>query len=210
MIPMTDRSIVDNGGHEKVLLMCIKGDIEGIMKRTRTTGKRNRIIRRAIDILMGLSIKGYEGRSVGAIYLIGDIQGVRKNSAQMIINPFKGWRDINIEDHKQLPTLESFSQLDGAIIIDNRGFVHYAGRMINVKDETPANEHKDFKKKKGKGSGTRWRAAKFITSRTKTIAVTLSSSGNITIFRNGEQVGILERRLCSMELKDVPVYLFPE
>lgn len=199
-----------NNGRTNVHLLCIKGDVEHILERSKCKGLKRSVLKRVIDLLMGLSIKGYEGKAVGAIYLIGDLEGIRRNSTQMIINPFKGWKDINIKDDKQIPTLESFTQLDGAMIIDNRGFVHYAGRMINGKDDLQCDDHKDFKNRKGRGFGTRWRAAKFITSRTNTIAVTLSSSGNITIFMNGTEIGRLERRLCSMDIKDIPIYLFPE
>ncbi len=188
----------------------MKGNIEDIVKCSDSRGSRRTIVKRAIDILIGLSLKGYEGRVIGAIYLVGDIERVKKNSTQMIINPFKGWKNVNIKDNKQLPTIESFTQLDGAIVFDNRGLAHYAGRMIKVKEDECERENKDFNKRSGKGSGTRWRAARFITARTGTIALTLSSSGNITVFRDGKAIGRLERRLCSMNVKDVPIYLHPQ
>jgi DNA integrity scanning protein DisA with diadenylate cyclase activity len=195
---------------KKVQLLCMVGDPDIIVDGTTCKGSKKVILNKILDIQMGLSLKGYEGRSVGAIYLLGDIEGIRRNSTQMIINPFKGWKDINIKDDKQLATIESFTQLDGALIIDNRGFIHYAGRMINVSDDTSLNDHSDFRRRKGKGSGTRWRAAKYITTKTKTIAITLSSNGNITVFEKGDEIGRIERRMCSMDQKDIPLYLYPK
>lgn len=190
-----------------VHLLCMEGNIENILDRSGTKGNKRSIMKRALDILIGLSLKGYEGKSVGAIYLIGDIEGIRRNSTQMIINPFKAWRDINIKDEKQLPTIEAFTQLDGALVVDVRGMVHYAGRMINTKDTDCSDISRDFERRRGRGSGTRWRAARFITSRTRTIALTLSSSGDITVFMNGNEIGRMKRRLMSMDPDMIPIHL---
>lgn len=193
-----------------VHLLCLQGDLSAIMDGLGLKGSKRTSVRKAIEILMGLSLKGYEGRSVGALYLVGDIEGIRRNSTQMIINPFKGWKDINIADHDQIPTIESFTQMDGAMVFDSRGFVHYAGRMISVSGPECGENDLDFKRRKGKGSGTRWRAARFITNRTRTVAIVLSSSGTITVFKDGNEIGRLERMMCSMRSSDVPLYLYPE
>ncbi len=193
-----------------VHLLCLQGDLSAIMEGLCLKGTKGTTVRNAMEILMGLSLKGYEGRSVGALYLVGDIEGIRRNSTQMIINPFKGWKDINIGDHDQIPTIESFTQMDGAMVFDSRGFVHYAGRMINVRGPECGEIEFDFERRKGKGSGTRWRAARFITKRTRTVAVVLSSSGTITVFKDGNEIGRLERKMCSMRSSDVPLYLYPE
>jgi DNA integrity scanning protein DisA with diadenylate cyclase activity len=195
---------------ESIHMLCMQGDIEGILNSSESRGSRKEVIKRAIEILIGLSLKGYEGRSVGAIFLIGDLERVKRNSSQMIINPFKGWKDVNIKDLGQLATIESFSQLDGAMVFDNRGFAQYAGRMIKVFENECDEKDWDFEKRKGKGSGTRWRAARFITLKSRTVALTLSSNGNITAFKDGKEIGRLERRLCSMDLRDIPIYLHPK
>lgn|GEM_PF-4001704 len=200
-----DRGIDDGSIH----VLCMHGDLKGILSGLGIKGSKHETVRRAMEILMGLSLKGYEGRSVGAIFLIGDIEGIRRNSTQMIINPFKGWNGVNIKDAKQLPTVEAFSQLDGAIVIDVRGNLHYAGRMIHVKEEECESGHSDFNRSRGKGSGTRWRAARYITTRTRTVAITLSSNGTITLFMNGKEMGRMERRLCTIRNMDVLLGLQP-
>jgi DNA integrity scanning protein DisA with diadenylate cyclase activity len=200
------KNSIDDGD---VHLLCLHGDLNSVVDKINLKGTKKNAFRTAIEILMGLSLKGYEGRAVGALYLVGDIEGIRRNSTQMIINPFKGWKDINIGDPKQLPTIESFTQMDGAMVFDSRGFAHYAGRMINVRESECEGENPDFERSKGKGSGTRWRAARYITMKTRTIAVTLSSNGTITVFKDGNEIGVLERRMCSMRSCDVPLYLYP-
>ncbi len=197
--------------HEpEVHMLCIYGSVEEILDNMEKKNIPRKLIQRVLNLLIGLSLKGYEGRSIGTIMLIGDIEGVRKHTTQMIINPFKGWNEVNILDPTYQSTFESFSQIDGAMVIDSRGMAHYAGRMIHVRGETECSAAVDGSSvPRKKGSGTRWRAARFITERTRTVALTLSSSGNITAFMNGREVGKLERRVCSFKEGEAPVLVFP-
>lgn len=182
-------------------MLSMSGSIEKMIDGiTSGRGKKKDVIKRTIDILIGLSLKGYEGKSVGALFLIGDIEGVRRHTSQMIINPFKGWRDISILDERQQLTFESFCQLDGAFVIDSRGHAHYAGRMIHIIPDRTCDEKGLIERKiDRKGAGTRWRAAKFITDRTKTVAITLSSRGDITVFERGKEIGRLERKIIKID-----------
>lgn len=191
-------------------MLSMVGDIGSILDEV-TSGRSVRkkdIIRRVLDILVGLSLKGYEGKAVGTIFLVGDIEGIRRHTSQMIINPFKGWKDINVMDERQQLTFESFSQLDGAFVVDSRGYAHYAGRMIMVKPERSCDTD-DGKQPRfdRKGTGTRWRAAKYITEKTKAVAVTLSNRGDITVFERGKEIGRIERRIIRIKESELPMFL---
>lgn len=177
-------------------IVVMEGDLDRVLEVLRSgRGAPVHIIERGLDILIGLSLRGYEGKPIGAIYLIGDVEGVKRNSSQMIINPFKGWNKVNIMDTEQQPTFEAFTQLDGAILIDTRGFARSAGIMIHVKNQDPD----QFGILQGpfsvKGRGTRWRASKYITSVTGTTALTLSHSGDIAVFQRGKEIGRLQRKI---------------
>jgi len=192
-------------GHD-LRMLCMYGDVDLILSRLQGTSQRKDTVRSVMDMLIGLALKGYEGRSIGTIYLIGDIEGIRRHSTQMIINPFKGWNDINVMDPEQRPTFESFSQIDGAVVLDQRGYAHYAGRMIHIKGEIEngsRGSQGDTPQKRAKG--TRWRAAKFITERTSAVGVILSSSGEITVFERGKEIGRMERRICTFKESEAPV-----
>jgi diadenylate cyclase len=176
-------------------IVVMEGDMDEILDRLRAgKGLPINVTERCLDILIGLSLKGYEGKAIGAIYLIGDIEGVKKNSTQMIINPFKGWDKINVMDATQQPTFEAFTQLDGAILIDKRGYAKSAGMMIHVKGWQIPN-HEIEQPQSTRGRGTRWRAARYITSITGTVALTLSNSGDIAVFVRGKEIGRLERKI---------------
>jgi DNA integrity scanning protein DisA with diadenylate cyclase activity len=179
----------------------MEGDIDEILYKVKTSvGKKKMVIKRTINILIGLSLKGYEGKTVGTLFLIGDIEGIRRFTSQMIINPFKGWKDINILDDKQQLTFESFSQLDGAFILDHRGIAHYAGRMIHVRGDQDCHEFGSMERTMDrKGTGTRWRAAKDITEKTKTVAVSLSHGGDISVFERGKEIGRIVRKVVEVD-----------
>lgn len=189
------------GTGSSIHMLSMEGDVERIISRVMTgKGKKRSVIKKTMEVLIGLSLKGYEGKPVGAIFLIGDIEGIRRYTSQMIINPFKGWKNINILDDKQLQTFEAFCQLDGAFVIDHRGFAHYAGRMIHVRSDDVCNEKgSDDKVKDRKGAGTRWRASKHITEKTKTVAVSLSHNGDITVFERGKEIGRMRRKLMIVD-----------
>ncbi|MGA1792754.1 MAG: DNA integrity scanning protein DisA nucleotide-binding domain protein [Thermoplasmatota archaeon] len=184
-------------GDTPVQMLCMEGDMDSILDKVMSAkGGKKAVLKRTLDILIGLSLKGYEGKPVGAIFLIGDIEGLRRYTSQMIINPFKGWRDINILDESQRATFEAFCQLDGAFILDHRGYAHYAGRMIHVKGEMDCYLDGPIPREKDRnGTGTRGRASRYITERTKTVAVSLSHSGEITLFERGKELGRFTRRV---------------
>ena len=194
-----------------IQVLCLSGDIDQIIDDLRNKGKRNlKIVRRTLDLLIGLSLKGYEGKPVGTMYLIGDVEGIRRNTTQMIINPFKAWRKINILDKKNLRTFEAFSQLDGAVVIDSRGFAYSAGRMIHVSDEPLCGKEYVRRKpwEKG-GTGTRSRAAAFITKVTKTVALTLSTNGDISIHHAGKEISRMSRGIKKLKTDQLDILIDP-
>lgn len=187
-----------------IQMLCMEGDIDGILEKV-MSGQvvKKRVLRRTLDIMIGLSLKGYEGKAVGAIFLIGDIEGIRRHTSQMIINPFKGWKDINILDEKQKPTFEAFCQLDGAFVLDHRGYAHYAGRMIQVRGGMDCERDDPGRRSidRNNGTGTRSRASRYITEMTKTIAVSLSHNGEITLFERGKEIGRINRKVMQIDQK---------
>lgn len=199
----------DKTRSEYVQIVCLNGSIAEILDALRNRGKKNlNIIERTLQILTGLSLKGYEGKAVGTMFLIGDIEGVKKNTTPMIINPFKGWRDVNIMESKRQSTFEAFSQLDGAIVIDSRGNAHSAGRMVHVKDDPTCG--KEFAAQKpwdSGGTGTRSRASKYITEVTKTVSITLSMNGDIFVYHGGKEIGRLKRDICTVKTDSMGIFI---
>jgi hypothetical protein len=146
-----------------------------------------RELARIIDIALRLAAEGREGRPIGTIFVLGEIDQLRPYLRQLVLNPCRGHpeRKRNIHDLDFFETIREFAALDGAFIVDKKGVVHSAGTYL----QPPP---KQFKLRSGLGA--RHAAGLSITTVTEAVAtVVSSSSGTITIFHEGEVILELER-----------------
>ena len=133
-----------------------------------------------LNLAIELADKGREGKPVGTIFVVGDEEHVMQLSRQMIINPFKGYDEIerNILNPALKETIREFSAMDGAFVIGGDGTVLTAGRYLSA-----ASDDANLPR----GLGSRHIAATGITALTKSIAIVISeSSGDLRIFKNGK------------------------
>lgn len=145
------------------------------------------VFQEVLTIALELAQQGREGRSVGALFVVGDHREVQKYCQQNIINPFKGYteKERNIHTAAMKETIKEFSYIDGAFIIKGNGVVSSAGTTLR-----PALSGEDLPR----GLGTRHAAAAAITASTKCIAVTVSeSTGTVRVWRRGQMITEIER-----------------
>ncbi|ASJ07228.1 DNA integrity scanning protein DisA nucleotide-binding domain protein [Thermococcus pacificus] len=135
------------------------------------------VLQRLLEIAIELSIEGREGTPVGTIFVIGDTRRVLRHSHQLIPNPFKGHK-VNVLDRDSKEIIKEFAQLDGAFVIRENGRITAAGRYLQV-------EPRVIDLMLPPGLGSRHIAAAGITKLTKAMAISLSESGTIRIFKNG-------------------------
>ncbi len=139
------------------------------------------VFERVMEIARELSKEGREGHRVGTAFIIGDSQNVLRKSRQLILNPFEGHPpdERNILDPRLKETIKNFAQLDGVFVIDKTGYIHAAGRYLNV----------DTSSVSLPGLGARHHSACAITKETNSVAVVLSESGGvIRVFNHGALV----------------------
>ena len=151
-------------------------------------GVKPEVIERVIDIATELSVEGREGKPVGCIFVIGDVNELRPHIKQLILNPFYGYKpeDRNILNPFMDETVKEYSLIDGAFIIDGGGILESAGSLIH----TP-----DFKLQLPGGLGARHAAAYSISLMANCISLVVSSStGQITLFRRGQMLPITEKK----------------
>lgn len=145
------------------------------------------VLQRVLQIAEELAREGREGRRVGAIFVLGDCESVRAWCHQMVINPFKGYREEerNVLDPSLAETIKEFSTIDGAFLIRGDGVIEAAGAYLRSgKHALPL----------GPGLGARHTAAAAITQHTQAAAVVLSqSTGQISLFRGGQLILALGR-----------------
>jgi DNA integrity scanning protein DisA with diadenylate cyclase activity len=140
-----------------------------------------------LNLACELAAQGREYRKVGTIFVLGDDEKVMQLSQQMIINPFLGYSEeqLNILNPELEETIKEFSAIDGAFIIKNNGVLVTAGRHLNA-----APDIRDLPS----GLGSRHIAAAGITNVTKAIAFVVSeSSGNVSVFKNGKLFVTIEK-----------------
>lgn len=147
---------------------------------------RPEVIERAIGIATELAVVGREGKPVGTMIVIGDTEKITPYVEQLVMNPFSGYRtdDRNLLNPFVEETIMEFAQIDGAFVVDGNGVVHSAGSRLTAVDSQLSLQS---------GLGTRHAAAAAISSVADCAAVCASSSGQVTLFRHGEAIVLLDR-----------------
>lgn len=137
-----------------------------------------RVIEAVLQIASEIAREGRERGHVGALFVIGDSDRVMDISRQVVINPFLGHPESvrNILDPSTWETAKEFSQIDGAFVVRDHGLIEAAGRYIEVKQPVSLPS----------GLGGRHLAAAAVTKETKAIAIVVSETGVVRIFKDGE------------------------
>lgn len=137
-----------------------------------------KVLERVLRLASDLSREGREGQALGTLFVIGDSKNVLNHSRQVLVNPFQGQldEDRDILRDEMTETVKEFAQLDGAFVVDGAGRIEAAGRYIET----------DRKVEVQSGLGGRHLAAASITKVTDAVAVAVSSSGAVRIFKDGE------------------------
>lgn len=146
------------------------------------------VLERVIAVATELAVEGREGRPVGCLFVVGDIEKVSSLSKPLVLNPFYGYKeeDRNILNPFMDETVKEFSSIDGAFIIRGDGVVESAGSLIQATDSTH---------ELPSGLGSRHAAAAAISVASNCISIVVSSStGQVTLFRRGVMLPLTEKR----------------
>jgi DNA integrity scanning protein DisA with diadenylate cyclase activity/mannitol/fructose-specific phosphotransferase system IIA component (Ntr-type) len=146
------------------------------------------VLERVIAVATELAVEGREGRPVGCLFVVGDIEKASTLSKPLVLNPFFGYKeeDRNILNPFMDETVKEFSSIDGAFIIRGDGVVESAGSLIQATDTTH---------ELPSGLGSRHAAAAAISVAANCISIVVSSStGQVTLFRRGVMLPLTEKR----------------
>lgn len=146
------------------------------------------VLERVIAVATELGVEGREGRPVGCLFVVGDVERVASQSKPLVLNPFYGYKeeDRNILNPFMDETVKEFSSIDGAFIIRGDGVVESAGSLIQATDSTHVLPS---------GLGSRHAAAAAISVKANCISIVVSSStGQVTLFRRGVMLPLTEKR----------------
>ncbi len=133
-----------------------------------------------MQIAFEVAHEGREGSHVGALFVIGDTERVLEHSRPRIINPFHGHprHERLVFPVENRHTIKQYAQLDGATLITEDGVVEAAGRYVQVNWDVYLQG----------GLGGRHLAGASISKDTGAVAVVVSSSNVIRVFKGGNEV----------------------
>jgi DNA integrity scanning protein DisA with diadenylate cyclase activity len=132
------------------------------------------------DLAVRVGVEGWEGRPVGALFVVGDSATVMEKSRQLTLNPFQGYSEDerNIMNPEVRHALHAFAVLDGAFVMREDGVVVAAGRYLNFDRAREVDVPL--------GLGARHMAAAGISRDSDAIAIVVSqTSGSVRAFRQG-------------------------
>jgi DNA integrity scanning protein DisA with diadenylate cyclase activity len=157
---------------DDLAIAALRKEVEGVVAPE--------LLEVVLQIAFEVAREGREGAHLGALFVLGDTDAAMARSRARIINPFQGHsRQSRLvfvpENHA---TIKQFAQLDGATMVDAAGVVVAAGRYIQVNWDVYLQG----------GLGGRHLAGASITKDTRAVAVVVSSSNVIRVFKGGREV----------------------
>ena len=167
---------MDLNGRQKML----DATFGAVCETTRCSEERRRTLEEVVNLSVELAREGREGRKIGTLFVIGDVESVTEQSRPLILDPLHGHDDelLRVERPEFRETVKELAQLDGAFLLGDDGTFVSAGRFIDVDVSAPENFLP--------GLGTRHAAAASISRTTGAIAVVVSQSSVVRVFSRGE------------------------
>jgi DNA integrity scanning protein DisA with diadenylate cyclase activity len=137
------------------------------------------VLERILSIALEISVEGREGKPVGCLFVIDDVEKIKEISKSLVLNPFFSYeeKERNILNPFMDETVKEFSTIDGAFVIREDGVIESAGTLISTL------EHKIAMPS---GFGTRHVAAAVISWASECIIIVGSQSiHRATLFQKG-------------------------
>ena len=136
--------------------------------------------------------EGREGRRIGTLFVVGDHEAVLGRSRPLMLDPLRGHPDEEklLDDPDVRETVKELAQLDGAFVVSEGGVVVSAARHLDASSEGL---------RLHLGLGGRHVAAASVSRLTRAVAVTVSQSSMVRMFRDGELVEEITPELWMLE-----------
>ncbi|HSK16922.1 MAG TPA: diadenylate cyclase [Gaiellaceae bacterium] len=160
--------------------MRLEKTFGAVCKTTGCSEARRHTLEEVVNLAVELAREGREGRKIGTLFVIGDVESVLDQSRSLILDPLYGHPDdvLRVERADFRETVKELAQLDGAFVLGDDGTFVSAGRYIDVDVTDPTNFLP--------GLGTRHAAGASISRTTGAIAVVVSQSSVVRVFSRGE------------------------
>jgi diadenylate cyclase len=151
-----------------------------VASKCRCAESRRAALEEVLQLGVEIAREGREGRKIGTLFVIGDVEETLRRSRPLLLDPLYGHAreqlDVGRADFRE--TVKELAQLDGAFLVDDDGTFAAACRYIDVEVGTP-----DFFTP---GLGTRHAAAASISASTRATAIVVSQSSIVRVYSGGE------------------------
>jgi DNA integrity scanning protein DisA with diadenylate cyclase activity len=150
----------------------------GVTKSARCAERMRRTLEEVLELAVEIAREGREGRKIGTLFVVGDIEATMQRSRPLLLDPLYGHPPelLDVRRPEFRETVKELAQLDGAFLVDRDGTFVSAARYIDVGTETPLLP----------GLGTRHAAGASISATTNAIAIVVSQSSIVRVFADGE------------------------
>jgi diadenylate cyclase len=144
------------------------------------TEARRATVEEVLQLAVELAREGREGRKIGTLFVIGDVEETLRRSRPLLLDPLYGHpREVlDVAQAEFRETVKELAQLDGAFLVDDDGTFAAAARYIEVDVGSPTYFTP--------GLGTRHAAAASISSTTRATAIVVSQSSIVRVYAGGE------------------------
>ena len=151
-----------------------------VCARTRCGETRTQTLEEIIQLAVEIAREGREGRKIGTLFVVGDVESVLDRSRPLLLDPLYGHPAelLHVARPDLRESVKELAQLDGAFLVADDGTFVSAGRFVEVDLGAPGNFLP--------GLGTRHAAAASISGATGAIAVVVSQSSVVRVFSGGE------------------------
>jgi DNA integrity scanning protein DisA with diadenylate cyclase activity len=157
-------------------------DLERIFGSVATSTRCSEAMRATVEEVLQLAVEiareGREGRKIGTLFVVGDVDNVVGRSRPLLLDPLYGHPSelLDVRSPEFRETVKELAQLDGAFVVDKHGTFVSAARYIDVDPGTPLLP----------GLGTRHAAAASITAETRSVAIVVSQSSIVRVYAQGQ------------------------
>jgi diadenylate cyclase len=157
-------------------------DLERIFGPVANSTRCSEAMRSTVEDVLQLAVEiareGREGRKIGTLFVVGDVDNVVAHSRPLLLDPLYGHPDelLDVRRPDFRETVKELAQLDGAFVVDKHGTFVSAARYVDVDPGTALMP----------GLGTRHAAAASITAQTRSVAIVVSQSSIVRVYAQGE------------------------
>ena len=153
---------------------------EGVSRRVGCEQGRKDTVEEIVELAVEVAREGREGRKIGTLFVVGDVEQLLQHSRPLILDPLYGHPPeiLHVARPDFRETVKELAQLDGAFLVADDGTFVSAGRFVEVDLGAPENFLP--------GLGTRHAAGASISRVTDAVAVVVSQSSVVRVFAQGK------------------------